>query len=176
MRSQPSRDTKKDPKTFLEESSKKVSIPIQSNPYNILNILNILNDRKVTTVYASKKLMNEFSQYARGSQESVATNLENALIEYMINHPLENHVVTIQHVLKESLNNGIQHDLEDQILCSDIEDYLETLERIKRSGQGDFEEFKLGLYKVVVNAIKFRSPSDRLLSLLHKVKGDGYFE
>ncbi len=120
--------------------------------------------------------MNEFSQYARGSQESIATNLENALIEYMINHPLKNHTITIQHMLKESLDNGIQHDLEDQILCSDIEGYLETLERIKRSGQGDFEEFKLGLYKVVVNAIKFRSPSDRLLSLLHKIKEDGYFE
>lgn len=164
------------PQPESEDSSKKVSIPIQSNPYNILNILNILNDRKVTTVYASKKLMNEFSQYAKGSRESVATNLEKALAEYMINHPLENHTVIIQHMLEKSLNNGIQHDLEDQILCSDVEDYLETLRRIKVDGRGDFDEFKLGLYKVVVNAVKFRDPSDRLLSLLQRVKDGGYFE
>jgi hypothetical protein len=161
---------------FLEESSKNVSIPTKPKPYNILNILNILNDRKVTTVYASKKLMNDFSQYAKGSQESVATNLENALAEYMINHPLENHTVIIQHVLKESISNGVQHDLEEQLLCSDIKGYLDTLERIKKSGRGDFDEFKLGLYKVVVNAVKFRDPTDKLLSLLQQVKDGGYFE
>ena len=176
MQPQSDEDTKPNPKIFLEESSKNVYSINKIESENRINRINRFDDRRNNTFHASFSLVTAYRKYAKMSGLSLADCVERALLKDMECYPLENHTVTIQHMLKESLDNGIQHDLEDQILCSDIEGYLETLERIKRSGQGDFEEFKLGLYKVVVNAIKFRSPSDRLLSLLHKVKEDGYFE
>lgn len=160
----------KDPKP------KKPSIPNQTKPVNMLNMLNMLNQRTVRSVYASKSLMDEFSMYAKGTRESVAYHLEQALIEYMLNHPRENRAVIIQHMLKKSINNGLQRELEEQLLCSNIKAYLDTIKRIEQDGRGDIEQIKVDLCKSVSEAVKFREPTDKLLNLLQQVKDSGYLE
>jgi hypothetical protein len=112
-------------------------------------------------------------RYAKATNIPVGVFAEKAFIEYMVNHPNENHSIVIQQILPE--NRDIQHELEDDLLCSDISGYLETLSRIEATGHGSHSEFKLGLYKTIREAVKFRNPSDKLKELLHRVKERGYF-
>ena len=141
-----------------------------------LNMLNMLGQRTVRSVYVSQRLMEEFCIYAKGTRESVAYHLEQALIEYMINHPRENHAVIIQQMLEKSINGGLQRELEEQLLCSNIRAYLDTIKRIEQDGRGDIDQIKVDLCKSVSDAIKFREPTDKLLSLLQQVKDGNYLE
>jgi len=106
----------------------------------------------------------------------MAYHLEHALLEYMVNHPQENRVVIIQHMLQKSINNGLQRELGEQLICSNIKAYLDTINRIEQDGRGDIEQIKVDLCKSVGEAIKFRDPTDKLLSLLQQVKDSGYLE
>lgn len=155
---------------------KKPYIPYYTNPSNITDITDITEDKISRSVYISKKIIDDFSVYAKGSLEGMAYHLEQALIEYMINHPRENHAVIIQHMLKKYINTGLQHELEEQLICSNIKAYLTTIRRIEQDGRGDIEQIKVDLCKSVSNAVKFREPTDKLLSLLQQVKDGGYLE
>jgi hypothetical protein len=101
--------------------------------------------------------------------------MEKALIEYMKNHPSDECKIDIQIRLGEQIN-GIQRELEEQILCGCIDDCLSLLEDEDCQTRGNPLQVKDELVGHVGKAVRIICPSDRLLSLLHRVKDGGYLE
>jgi hypothetical protein len=95
---------------------------------------------------------------------------EDAFVEYMMNHPEDSCHVEIQKEFSEKIENGIQRELEEKILCRDIEGCLRTLENIEATNLGNFGMVFSELVSAVRTATKIKNPSDRLLNVLKKVK------
>ena len=110
-----------------------------------------------------------FRRYAHMHTGSLAVCIENALLEYMQNHPLEDVNLTINHVTEKKLTE-IQKRLEIALMYSEIKHLVEVLDRIQRTGLGNYKEFQYDLLKALKPAIKLRTPSPKLIELLKEAE------
>ena len=133
--------------------------------------------RGMCAVYMDKKIYDVFRKYAsRKSHRRSYQVWSTALTDYMEANPIECMVVEIQRDLSNKIENGIQRELEEKLLCRNIEDCLETLNDIELTRRGNFSMVLSDLIKHVSDATRFREPSDKLLTVLHKVKESGRLE
>lgn len=133
--------------------------------------INSEGSRKTFGLYISEGVFKAFTLYASKHRPIKACEIwEKALMHYMENNPIECLTFEIQKEFSEKIENGIQRELEEKILCKDIEGCLRTLETIETTNLGNFSTVLSELVSAVRTATKIKSPSGRLLSALKKVK------
>ena len=133
--------------------------------------------RNMCAVYMDEEMYDVFRVYAVKKAPRKAYEVwGKALATYMRDNPIECMVVQVQQDLSDRVDNGIQRELEEKVLCRRIDDCLGTLELIGSTGVGNDAAVLSDLIKAVSEAVKIHSAGDRLLSLLHKVKESGYLD
>lgn len=100
---------------------------------------------------------------------------EVALMEYMVNHPVEDCRIEVQVEMGNNLHD-IQRDLSNQILCRNIESCLKLLSDEVCNQRGNPLIIKEELLGYVKEAVKVKSPSEKLINLLQRVKDGKHFE
>jgi len=104
---------------------------------------------------------------------SVGRIVEQAFIEFMQSHPLEDVLIMVQQKFVDDIDS-VQSRLEQKILCKEMDFCLVTLDRIEEKGIGDKDTFQERLIVAVKQAIKIKNPNDTLIALMEKIDDDGY--
>ena len=136
----------------------------------------MVKDRVPISTRISRELYRSWGRYCETSRGwgYKGELTENALTEYMVNHPNEQNVIIINGINSDT--SDIQRQLEEDLLSSDIFAYIEVLDRLRREGGGYPNEFKEELHKVVSKAVKIKGIGERLKAALQRVKDGGYFD
>ena len=136
---------------------------------NITYICDILDSpRKTVAFYMKGGIAKTFSSYAhRNLDKSMAECLETALLEYMERNPLKQ--VMVSYELRESIKERTLNDrVQSKILCNKIENTLSILDRVDKKNNQLI--FKGELEDHLLRAIKLKSPSEDLVSLIERAE------
>jgi len=136
---------------------------------NIIIISNILESyRKNFSLYLSENIIRNFRAYARRHlTKSTAECLEEALMEYMDNHPVDGVTLSFEAngVTKQVT---IAERLSSRILSNKIENTLIILDRL--DGDNRRIAFRDDLQNHILKAFKLRTRSDRLTGLIERAE------
>jgi len=117
-----------------------------------------------------------FRKYAhRVPEKNVGEVIEEALFEYIENHPIEDVTLIIQRKLTEEIPD-VSRRLEQKILIKDIRYCVYHMDNIRKTGKGDYDCFHEQLIGHLKNAIKIKNPNGELVKLMELIDNDGYLE
>lgn len=121
--------------------------------------------RKNESFWMSPNIARGFRSYSRFTNQPVGVCVEEALIEYMQNHPVQQVSLSVIRDLR-SIVPSLQTRLRTKILKRRIRHVLNILTRLEQNSTGNPDEFRRQLHKLVLQATKIRSPEPSLLELL----------
>jgi hypothetical protein len=100
---------------------------------------------------------------------------EDAFVEYMMNHPVDECRVEVQVEMGNQLHE-VQRELSNQILCKNIENCLWLLSDKDCKDRGSPFLVKEELLGHVKEAVKIKNPSQTLIELLQRVREERHLE
>lgn len=135
------------------------------NQSNISDISDISDTDRVTRpVYVSRSVIEGFIKYAKSTSEGVAHHLENALIEYVENHPLENKPILIQRQISSVLPRKL-----DYVNMNLLEPQITSLvNKIREEPDAEMPELKSKLAKLIKKGVYIKHPSEEFASILEE--------
>ena len=133
--------------------------PVQPNQIN----------RNNTSFHILPQIANGFRTYAKHTGKPVGECVEQALIEYMQNHPTPQIKLNIQQH-QPNTNTDIQNRLRNKILTSRIQGTIQILRHLNKTKTGDKTYYQIQLRKLVLQAASLRNPDEYLLRLMEEAE------
>ena len=165
------------PKKLNSNSENNPLFPIiidKKNQYNIIDKYNILDQEKnkprgTCSFYMSRSLYKGWCRYCELSGQKHNHLTEEALLEYMRNHPVPQVTLNVTQDLA-AYAPDIKTRLRNKILRDKIGSVIATLHRIQETGRGDRTIFSQQLQKLVLQATNMKHPDADLMELLKEAE------
>lgn len=145
----------------------------KKNQSNISNILDLIDQNKIGrtnfSIYISGNIVNAWRLFCRTSGKSTCWTTEEALLEYMKNHPSSQ----VQFNLTRNIQviaPDVQHRIKVKILVDEIKTNLQHVKSVKAEGRGSLRSTTLALRKSCLKASKLSSTDPDLLNILEEAE------
>lgn len=124
--------------------------------------------RTVASFYLEESVAKSFREYAkRVPGKTVGEVLEEALVEYMGNHPVELFVSPIQLTIGDTLGDK-KEEIRVRLLTKQIQRVSKILANIDENGVGEREKWEAKLVELLLRGTEVKNGGEEFLAVLEE--------
>jgi hypothetical protein len=142
---------------------------IQSNITNITNLTTRELSRGNTSFYLSRDLSQSWRQYCKHSGADGCWLIEEALMEYMKNHPLQNVNLSVTQDLR-SYTPSRNSEIKLEIAKQELREQVELISKVKQRDPNKIRAFLPKLRRVMRKSVELNYQDEEMVELLEMAR------